>query len=68
MELNQTQTSSATCRDYSLDSRLIEMNSPEVVWRCPCTGLECHFHEYRTIQKLLKHMQDEHCLTITYVD
>ena len=32
-----------------IDPRIEEMNSPEVTWRCPCTCLECHFHEYRTI-------------------
>ena len=57
-------TSATGHRSALVNPKLIEMNDPDTIWRCPCYGLACQFMGYPTIQQLIQHMRESHCLDL----
>jgi hypothetical protein len=49
-----------------IDPKLKEMNDINAKWQCPVIMEPCYMIQYTSIECLIKHMREEHCLDIVH--
>ena len=50
--------------DY--DPKLTEMNDQHFKWQCPCIMNPCYQIEFGSVEVLIDHLREEHCLDLVH--